>query len=79
MISMLLLEFIPSLDTAKPTQPGMTHPGPHKVLLKGLGFVFGMHWITARVCDAPWCGQRTSLTLLCKDIPSLHSAVLTAC
>lgn len=24
-ISMLLLEFIPSLDTAKPTQLGMTH------------------------------------------------------
>lgn len=64
-----------------PNQPnqGWLICRPHTALLKGLGFAFGMHWITARACDAPAWGKRTSLTFPYKDIPSLHSAVLTAC
>lgn len=53
--------------------------GFHKVLLKGVCLAFGMLWIAPIVCDAPARGKRTSLTFPSKDIPSLHSAVLTAC
>lgn len=49
------------------------------MLLKGLVFAFGMHCITPRVCDAPACGKRTSLTFPYKEIPSLHSAALMTC
>lgn len=74
---MSLLEVILSLDTAKPTQPGVTHSGePHKVLLKVLVFAFGMHCITPRVCDAPARGKRTFQTFPYKEIPSLHTTVL---